>query len=198
MEIVRNTATSACDPLNIFRYLDSDLSPEETAAFESHLAVCGACLAELNESKSIALALDNAFVSNAVLPIPEDFARRVSAAAVNDIASIRTPKERYAAIAICATLFLGAVAAVGGSLNASTADAVGAWEKSYFVLSFFASVIYAIFHSVIVFLRPVASSPLLSTILFVCLALLAVLAGATVINRIYRSPLKQSQGSIER
>jgi predicted anti-sigma-YlaC factor YlaD len=198
MEIVRNTATSECDPLNIFRYLDGDLSSDETSAFESHLAACSDCLRELNESKSLALALDNAFISTVAPPIPEDFARRVSAAAVNDIASIRSPKERYVAIAICIILFLGAVAAVGGSLNASTADAVGAWEKSYFVLSFFASLLYTVFHSVTVFMRPVASSPLLSTILFVCLALLAVLAGATVINRIYRSPLKQSQGSIER
>ncbi len=198
MEIVRNRATSECDPLSSFRYLDGDLSAEETIAFESHLAVCSECLAELNENKSLALALDNAFVATTVPAIPEDFAKRVSAAAVNDIASIRTPRERYVSIAICATLFLGALAAVGGSLNASTADAVGAWEKSYFVLSFFVSVVYTVFHGVIVFLRPIASSPLLSTILFVSLALLAVLAGATVINRIYRSALKQPQGSIER
>ena len=92
------TSTQNCQSENVAAqvaaYLDSQLDPSALDRFESHLETCQRCRAELSAQRQFLCELDSALSPLEELPIPEDFARIVSACAESDMRGVRQGGER--------------------------------------------------------------------------------------------------------
>ncbi len=139
-----------CDLGQVLRYLDQDMPMDSLLEFEAHLANCDSCNVLLNQEKQILLAVREAELVQDVPALPDDFARRVSVAAVNDIGTIRQPDEKFVAISICALLGLFALAALGGSLN----GLVGTLDGALALMSIVGNLLYRIAFGLTALVRP--------------------------------------------
>ncbi len=106
---------SGClSPDRIFLYLEGELGPAASRAFEGHLGRCPECRAAFNERR----LLHEAFTSLAPLEVPDGFARRVMEAIPDGSGAAFRPFAALAAaaLALAATL-LGFRLAMGESLT---------------------------------------------------------------------------------
>lgn len=84
-------------------YLDGELSAADNVRIEEHLAKCAACRAELNFQKSLLNHLTSELAADRGFDLPEDFSRRVVAAAESRVSGLRSPAElRSAALILLA------------------------------------------------------------------------------------------------
>ena len=101
-----------CLSEEIAAYLDGELHGAALQSFETHLAACFRCAAELRTQKQLLCTLDAAF-SESLLELPENFARVVQVHAESNVAGMRGKIERRRAVQICAILALGAFGLLG-------------------------------------------------------------------------------------
>ena len=94
--------------VHVAAYLDGQLEPSSLNWFEAHLQTCRSCRGELNAQQQFLCELESALSTPRELPIPEDFARIVSARAESDMRGVRQVGERRRALLVC--LALGAIA----------------------------------------------------------------------------------------
>lgn len=176
----------------IFPYLDGELPPADELEFEGHFAGCTSCKNELDRAKDLLIALESGHTDRGLPEIPADFARRVSMAAVNDISGIRTPRERFVALAICCLLLLTMTAALGGSLSEPASGVSGLFNRWYALFDSLGHLLYSIAVSIIFFLRVLATSGSFATTIGGALVIgLLLLAGAAVLR--YTRPADQAE-----
>ena len=107
-----------CPREEIAAYVDGELSSAEELTLESHFAKCGLCRAEYDSQKRLLMDLD--FVLEGEyesIPLPDDFARVVTANAESSIAGIRKPAERSRAVFFSVALFLLVTLSLGSEVG---------------------------------------------------------------------------------
>jgi anti-sigma factor RsiW len=95
------TTKMACNPEEILRYVDGDLSPDESARVRAHARSCESC----REMLETVVALENALGGLRELEPPPDFAAQTVSRARNDVVhAARSPHERRRVVAVGASL----------------------------------------------------------------------------------------------
>jgi len=107
-----------CMAEDIAAYLDGELSVAAQEHFESHLAGCGDCSAELRRQRQLLCTLDAAFTPSSRFDLPQDFTRVVAARAESDLSGVHNKSERRRALQLCALLALAAFALLGAASSA--------------------------------------------------------------------------------
>lgn len=105
---------TACPVADISAYLDGELSPRAELDLERHLASCADCTRELNEQKSLLLALDST-LDEPPLELPKNFSKAIATVAESRVSGLRRPNERLNAALVCAALLLFSVLVLGSS-----------------------------------------------------------------------------------
>ncbi|QYO67040.1 zf-HC2 domain-containing protein [Leptolyngbya sp. 7M] len=148
----------SCLGVELQSYLDGELTKSEENLIEEHLSSCKSCRLLLNTEKQLILALENAFQKDQDTFLPKDFARTVSAVAVNDIHGLRSERERSLGILIAILLsFLATIAVVAsGSGGFFVVDRGLALSAAVF------HTLYLIASGMVAIIRPL-SSHLLTT-----------------------------------
>jgi hypothetical protein len=174
MEFIDPNSTAVCSLEDIGRYLDGELSAGRELELDLHFASCSVCLGELNQQKDLMRALDENFEVTGAPDLPENFARRVSVAAVSDIGGIRTRRERWIAIAICSLLAIFAIAALGGSANQSVGAVTVAAERSLVILTVAGHFFYNLAAGFVTLLRPISNSVNSAVLMFAVIGLVGL------------------------
>ena len=102
-----------CLSEEIAAYLDGELHGAALQSFETHLAACFRCAAELRTQKQLLCTLDAAFSEPLRFKLPENFTRVVQVHAESNIAGMRGKIERRRAVQICAILAVGSFGLLG-------------------------------------------------------------------------------------
>lgn len=119
--MVEMTEQMKCPKPEIAAYVDGELGASDELALEMHIAGCGVCAAELNLQKQIFCALDMALDAPDEIEIPEDFAKIVATNAESNVRGLRSPRERWRALAVVVGLLALVVVGLGAeSANAFT------------------------------------------------------------------------------
>ena len=118
-----------CPREEIGAFLDGELSADQEAVFETHIASCPDCREELNLQRSFLIALNGSLEENADIQIPKDFTRNIISRAESDLSGIRSRSERVVALSIAGILILMAAAALGGEFSSVIRPARAAIEK---------------------------------------------------------------------
>lgn len=105
--------------VHVAAYLDGHLEFSALNLFESHLETCQRCRAELNVQRQFLCELDSALSPLEKLPIPENFARIVSARAESDMRGVRQTAERRRALLVCLALAVTAFSLLGAAAGNS-------------------------------------------------------------------------------
>jgi anti-sigma factor RsiW len=158
MEFTSPNSGVVCRPEEIGRYLDGELSANHELEFEMHISGCDSCRDELNLQKNLVRALDDNFDLSGAPELPENFAQRISVAAVSDIGGIRSSRERWTAIAICCFLATFAIAALGGAAGQPLDAASVVADRSLAVLSAVGYFLYNLAVGIVAFIRPISGS----------------------------------------
>ena len=109
-----------CQSDQIAAYLDGELDECVRLLLEGHIKECSRCRADLVEQQRLLCALDSAFLDEANLPLPRNFAKAVAAHAESDMSGMRNRREYGSALVVCAGLAIAAF----GSLGAATSSVV--------------------------------------------------------------------------
>lgn len=107
----------------IVAYLDGELTGDEVADFERHVAACAGCARDLAEQRRVLCALNLALMNRPDAALPRDFSRVVIARAQSDMGGVRARVERRLALKICLGLAVCAalLPLVGFAVVASSA-----------------------------------------------------------------------------
>lgn len=178
MEFASPNSGVVCRPDEIGRYLDGELSADRELELEMHISECDLCRDELNLQKNLVRALDDNFDLSGAPELPENFAQRISVAAVSDIGGIRSSRERWTAIAICCLLAFFAIAALGGAAGQPLNAASVAADQSFAILSAVGHFFYNIAVGVVAFIRPISGS---LNVTVSTLAVVGILAFAVIV-----------------
>ena len=108
MEISVHTCQDQVRATQVAAYLDGQLESSAISDFETHVAGCQPCRAELTAQRQFLCELDSALTTTEEISIPKNFARIVSARAESDMRGVRDGGERRRALVVC--LVLGATA----------------------------------------------------------------------------------------
>lgn len=111
-----------CMPDDISAFIDGELSPENEAVFERHLAECEGCRRDLNEQKIFLSAVNASLESKETITVPINFTRTIIANAESSVSGLRDPRERSLAIWICSVILMMSIFAVG-------AESLGIFSK---------------------------------------------------------------------
>lgn len=174
------TIENSCSRELIAAYVDGELSPGEELALDLHLAGCKICLAELNAQKQLLCALDFGFDDKKEIELPENFAHVVAARAASDVSGLRSGRERFRAVFLCASLLLIILFGLGAETNGALAIAGKFGEQSLAFAAFAGHFVYDLAIGAIVILRSLggrfvfdsAGSSALSALLFAASMLL--------------------------
>ena len=115
MEISVHDCQAQVTATQVAAYLDGQLEDSAHAAFENHVATCGACRAELTAQRQFLCELDSALTTTEEISIPKDFARIVSARAESDMRGVRDGGERRRALIVCLVLGVAAFGLLGAT-----------------------------------------------------------------------------------
>lgn len=173
MEFFSPNSGVVCRPDEIGRYLDGELSADHELELEMHISGCDCCRDELNHQKNLVRALDDNFDLSGAPELPENFAKRISVAAVSDIGGIRSKRERWTAIAICCLLAIFAIAALGGATSQPLNAASAAADQSLAILSTAGHFFYNVAVGVVAFIRPISGSLNMTVSAFAIVGILA-------------------------
>jgi len=117
----------SCPVADISAYLDGELSAHVEMELEIHLASCGACTRELNEQKSLLLALEST-LDEPHFDLPKDFSKAIVVNAESRVSGLRRPKERWIALVTLFGLLLVLLFALGDSAGASFAVFISGFQ----------------------------------------------------------------------
>ena len=104
---------NTCIADDITAFIDGELSPDNEAVFERHLAECQNCRRELNEQKIFLSAVNASLESRETITVPINFTRTIIANAESNVSGLRDPSERSPAIWICSIILMMSIFAVG-------------------------------------------------------------------------------------
>jgi anti-sigma factor RsiW len=104
---------NTCSVDDISAFIDGELSSDNEAVFESHLAECQNCRHELNEQKIFLSAVNASLESKEKITVPINFTRTIIANAESNVSGLRDPSERSPAIWICSMILIKSIFAVG-------------------------------------------------------------------------------------
>jgi hypothetical protein len=107
------TSHHNCQLEKIAAYLDDQLEPSACSQFEAHIEVCSMCRGELNSQRQFLCELDSVLANSRELPMPDNFARIVSARAESDMRGLRERPERRRALLFSLILAVVAFALLG-------------------------------------------------------------------------------------
>jgi Putative zinc-finger len=115
MEISVHTCHDQVRATQVAAYLDGQLEGSAISDFESHVAGCQPCRAELTAQRQFLCELDSALNTTEEISIPKDFARIVSARAESDMRGVRDGGERRRALVVCLVLGITAFGLLGAT-----------------------------------------------------------------------------------
>ncbi len=118
-----------CPVEDVAAYLDGELSSASEEAFESHVAHCADCAAELRQQRQLLCTLEAAFTQPSRFDLPQDFTRVVAAHAESDMRGVRNKSERRRALQLCALLALAAFALLGATSSAVVFQPLGRFAQ---------------------------------------------------------------------
>ena len=177
--LVSEGGASVCGPESVCAYLDGLLSPEAVMAFEAHLGTCAECWESLNSEKVFTGMLDNSFVSEASVPLPDDFAKRVAVTAESTVVGTGDRSNTLRAAAIVSGLLCVAMAAVVAAGGQGIPVIGIAIEKIGAIMLAAAHLVYSVGVSAAVIIRsataPVVDQPLLVPIIVMIMAAMGLL-----------------------
>jgi len=157
----------ACVADDISAFIDGELSPDNEAAFERHLAVCEDCRAEMNHQKLFLSAVEATLESKDTIAIPVNFTRTILVNAESNVSGLRDPHERSLAVWICSIILMVSIFAVG-------AESLGIFTKIAETASVLADLAANVFHMAAVssgvVLRSFAAASSVGSPLFIYLA----------------------------
>ncbi len=110
---------SECRKELIVSLYEGDLSASEEESADLHLKSCRQCTEYLNSLKLVSTSLE-IFLEDERLQIPDDFSKRVTAAAESNVREVRSKKERSYAVLIVAGLLL--ISAFAVAMDAASAE----------------------------------------------------------------------------
>ena len=111
------TEKQICPSEDIAAYLDGELDAVAIDRFESHVARCRTCDAELRRQRQLVCTLEAAFGSPAKFDLPVDFTRVIATRAESDLRGVRSRTERHRAAKLCAILGLVVFAVLAATAN---------------------------------------------------------------------------------
>jgi anti-sigma factor RsiW len=151
------TDEKKCSRGKIIAYLDGELKPQEEIVLEKHIAICSACLSELNLQKQMFFALDSVFSEKEEIKLPENFAKVVATHAETNVKGLRSRAERFRAFFLCLVLLLLGVVGLGVKTTVDSFDKFA--EKIFVVISFIGHIAYDLMVGVTVILRSFGKQP---------------------------------------
>jgi len=113
---MNTTGTQICQHAEaVAAYLDGEMETRAQVEFESHFATCATCRASLAAQRQVLCSLAATFGGERDMPLPEDFARIVTAHAQNDMGGVRRRPASFnrQTIRRNAVLVLGVVMLIG-------------------------------------------------------------------------------------
>lgn len=158
----------SCLGFEVQSYLDGELTKSEENLIEEHLSSCESCRSLLNTEKQLILALEHAFQKDQDSLLPKDFARTVSAVAVNDINGLRSERERSLGFLIAIFLFFLATIAV----VASGSGGFFVVERGVALSTAVLHALYLIASGMVAIIRPLSSHLLTTSSVWFALAVL--------------------------
>lgn len=129
-----STQSELCSKVDLAAYLDGELSPSSEAEVESHVATCSACAYELNLQKRFLRVLESEVAAPSLIPIPDDFAKRIVVRAESSVSGLRNKNEQFSTLFVVAAVALFCLFALGS-------DAFGVFSGLTGVLDSTASVL---------------------------------------------------------
>ncbi len=117
MESQATQINQTCPREEIAVYLDGELSSVDEISLEKHLVVCETCFAELNLHKKMISALNFAFEEKDEIELPKNFAKIVATKAESGVSGLRSKKEGFRALTLCAALFLLTIFGLGAETD---------------------------------------------------------------------------------
>ena len=124
-------------------FLEGELEPVLEFEVSAHVENCAECNDYLNSLKMVSSSLE-IFLEEAAPPMPENFTKRVRAAAESDISEIRNGNERLWGLGISAVLLLVVAVLVASNLGYSNAYVQSAISIPMAAIDFVVSGLYKI------------------------------------------------------
>src|SRR5436190_21488783 len=134
-----------CPTDEIAAYIDGELSPKREFELDTHFAGCSVCSDELNHQKQFLCQLDSSLKNEKDIDLPVDFAKTIVANAESTVSGLRSTRERFNAVFICAGLFLFVLFASGADAGPMFRGVSDLFEQVMAVGSYFGHLIYSIF-----------------------------------------------------
>lgn len=165
--------TCPCEEIGL--YLDGELSAQDELVFEKHLAVCPVCFDELNSQKEMFSVLDLAFESKSEIELPKDFTKVIVTKAESGVNGLRSKKERFSALFLCAGLFLLIMLGLGAESERAFGTITALSRQFAAIISFIFHLLLDISTGAVVVLRSL-SQHLVSNQIFLFALILGALA----------------------
>ena len=175
MELQNASDKCECPSVDIFAYIDGDLTPDRELELELHIAGCRVCAEELNQQKTLLNAISASQLSQPEIELPENFTKIVVATAESRVGGLRGGSERFNAVLISFVLLILALFALGADARNEFSGLFSNGEKFVAVASFAGHLAYDLAIGTIVVLRSLTGLLMPSTAAAVLIsALLAV------------------------
>jgi hypothetical protein len=176
----------ACPSDEIAAYIDGELDASHEREMDAHLAVCAACVAEMNLQKQFLCSLESSLKHDGDIELPRDFAKHIVANAESTVSGLRPPRERLNAIFICAALVLFILFALGSEAGRVFDGASGGIEQIAAVAGFFGHFIYSFFIGVAIVLRTFATQIRPEVLAVALISVVAVISLAFISQKLLR------------
>ena len=106
-----------CQSEKIGAFIDGEMEPAESQAFETHLKQCPNCAAELHQQQQFMCELDSMLTGPLDLDVPANFAQVVAVRAESDMRGVRDRAEHNRALLFSVLLAIAAFALLGVSAS---------------------------------------------------------------------------------
>ena len=156
VEILENS--ELCSKVDLAAYLDGELSSSSEVEVERHVAACSNCAYELNLQKRFLRVLESEVGMPSMLPLPDDFARRIVVRAESNVSGLRNKNEQFSALFLVAAVALFCLFALGAEASGLLNGVTGIFDSSTSVVMLVLRVVSSFFIGVSVVLRNVAVS----------------------------------------
>ena len=130
-----NDLQDKCQLEEVAAYLDGELDGAALGHFEEHVKECAECATELRAQRQLLCTLDVAFNHSSSFDLPSNFSRVVTVRAENDVAGMRSSRERKRAVQLCIVLALISFGLLGAATRAIVFDPLRSFLRVARVLS---------------------------------------------------------------
>lgn len=145
-----------CSKVDLAAYLDGELSSSGEAEVELHVAACSNCAYELNLQKRFLRVLESEVGMPSMLPLPDDFAKRIVVRAESNVSGLRNRNEQFSALFLTAAVALFCLFALGAEASGVLNGVTGFFDSSTSILMMVLRVVSSFFIGVSVVLRNIA------------------------------------------